>query len=206
MAGLLFRNARIRLTIPEAYEVHKRIIDWDKDFSENKIPDRAVGLDPLNLKTMRWAMQSWDRVEFMNKYFAGTVLPRIVLDYLPGLKCAAHFFIVAEKPPESLQDYLDGGRALQRFWLTAAQLGLQYQPEMTPLIFSNYVSQGCRFSDSENAIQAAKELRQGLVALVRESNVDSCVFMGRVGWGPAPVARSTRLSLTKLMIQHNHAA
>ena len=61
-AKLLFRNAQIRLTIEEAYEVHKRVIEWHAQFSEDKIPDQAVGLDPLTLKLMRWAMQSWERV------------------------------------------------------------------------------------------------------------------------------------------------
>jgi len=34
-----------------------------------------VGLDAINLNAMRWAMQSWERVAFVNRYFAGTVLP-----------------------------------------------------------------------------------------------------------------------------------
>lgn len=199
MARLLFRNAHIRLTIPEAYEVHRRIIEWDSRFSKDRIPDQAVGLDTLNLKTMRWAMQSWDRIVFLNRYFAGTILPRIMLDLLPGRRCAAHFFIVADKEPTSLPDYLEGGMAMQRFWLTAASLGLQYQPEMTPLIFSNYVRGGRRFTKDSTALKTAETLKDQLSNLIGEQVLASTVFMGRIGYGKYPSSRSERLPLEQLM-------
>ena len=77
----------------------------------------------------------------LNSYFAGAWMPRIQPDLVPALRCAAHFVIVADEVPETIDDYLNGGRALQRFWLTAAKLGLQFQPEMTPLIFSRSLTQ-----------------------------------------------------------------
>ncbi len=45
MARLMFGNAKIRLNIPEAYRVHKAVIEWGAQFSEDKIPSRAVGVD-----------------------------------------------------------------------------------------------------------------------------------------------------------------
>ena len=98
MAKLLVFKRRIRLTIPEAYRVHRDIVEWDAQFSEDRIPDQALGLDPLTLKLMRWAMQRWERV-VLNKYLAGTLLPRLQLDVLPALQCAAHFALVAERAP-----------------------------------------------------------------------------------------------------------
>jgi len=198
MARLLFRNARIRLTIPEAYEVHRQIIEWDAQFSKKRIPDRAVGLDPVALKLMRWAMQSWDRVRMLNRFFAGTWMPRIQLDLIPALRCAAHFAIVAEEPPKSIEGYLAGGRATQRFWLTATRLGLQFQPEMTPLIFASYARRGIRFTESEEAIKDAETLRKELDNLIAEENSAGAVFMGRVGIGASPASRSLRKGLSGL--------
>ena len=43
VAGLLFRNAHIRLMMEEAYEVHKQTIEWGVQFSEDRIPEPAVG-------------------------------------------------------------------------------------------------------------------------------------------------------------------
>ena len=199
MARLLFRSAKIRLTIPEAYEVHRRIIQWEAQFSEDRIPDQAVGLDPITLKLMKWVMGSWRRVRMMNRWFAGTLAPRIQLDLLPGYRCAAHFVLVAQEPPGTLEDWMEAGRALQRFWLTATRLGLQCQPEVTPLIFSRYVGVSKKFTRDEAAWKAAQEVRQELSRLFGLEVVERAVFLGRLGLGPLPEARSVRKPLRQLV-------
>lgn len=198
MARLLSRSAKIRLTIPEAYEVHRHIIDWNSQYSEDKIPDLAVGLDPMGLKLMRWAMTSWKRVNFLNRYLAGTWLPRLQLDLLPGIFCGAHFLISANAKLNTLDDYLQGGRAMQRFWLTATRYGLQFQPEMTPLIFSRYSQNRQRFTSQDAAINASRSLQTDLDTEFGDKKVQLGVFMGRIGTGQLPVSRSTRLSLAAL--------
>lgn len=201
MAKLLFRNAKIRLTIPEAYEVHKQIIEWGAQFSTNRIPDQAVGLDPVALKLMKWAMRSWDRVRMLNRYLAGTWMPRIQLDLIPALRCGAHFVIVSNDPPTSIDDYLGGGRAVQRFWLTATKLDLQFQPEMTPLIFSQYVDNSMIFTRNPTATRLAAELSRQLQTLVGAEAVRQGVFVGRLGRGCVPKSRSTRKPISELVAE-----
>jgi len=53
MALLNARNAHIRLTIPEAYAVHKAVIEWHARTSVDRLPDASIGADPLLLATMR---------------------------------------------------------------------------------------------------------------------------------------------------------
>ncbi len=201
MARLLFRNAHIRLTIPEAYRVHRDIIEWNAQFSEDRIPDQAVGLDPVALRLMRWAMTSWERVQFLNRYLAGTLLPRLQLDYLPALNCGAHFALIAEQAPVGIDDYLVAGRAVQRLWLWAAAESLQFQPEMTPLIFAGYMRGGIRFTEVEPALREAEALRRELEELVGADASRRAVFAGRMGYGRAPAARSLRLPLSRLLVR-----
>ncbi len=198
MAKLLFRNAHIRLTMREGYEVHRDVIEWDAQFSKDKVPDKSVGLDPVTLRLMKWAMQTWERVQMLNRWFAGTFIPRIQLDLIPALRCGAHFVIVAEQPPKTIDDNFDSGRALQRFWLTATRLGLQFQPEVTPLIFSTYEQQGKHFTKNEKALHEASILTQDLDDLIGKESNRCAVYMGRMGTGPFPSARSLRLPLTTL--------
>ncbi|HPF58802.1 MAG TPA: ThiF family adenylyltransferase [Candidatus Competibacteraceae bacterium] len=200
MARLLFANAEIRLTTPEAYTVHKSIIEWNSQFSQERIPDQAVGLDPVALRLMRWAMQSWKRVCFLNRYLGGTLLPRLQLDVWPALNCAAHFVIVAEQPLQAMDDYVTGGRAMQRFWLTATHLGLQFQPEMTPLIFASYIYNDVVFSQQSRSLAQARRLTSQLEALIGREACQQAVYMGRVGFGSAPAARSLRLPLSRLVL------
>ncbi len=198
---LLLRAASVRLTIPEVYEVHKKIIHWDTQFSSDRIPDQALGADALTVKMMKWALQSWTRVKTLNRYFGGTFMPKIQLDLIPAVRCAAHFIIVADEPRTETADYLEGGRVIQQFWLTATKLNLQLQPEMTPLIFSTYAREGLRFTNSVDKLAEVDTLRLELDALTG-SEVDA-VFMGRLGFGENASSRSLRKSLQQLKVIQN---
>ncbi len=200
MARLMFNNAKLRLTMPEAYRVHRDIIQWNARFSEDRVPDQALGIDPMTARLMRFVMGSWRRVEFFNRFLAGTWMPRIQMDLIPGLACAGHFMIVAKDKPVTIDQYIDAGRAMQRFWLTATMLGLQLQPEMTPLIFARYVREGIQFSTARKMTERAADLDKQLSAIVGEEAARLGVFMGRIGAGPAASARSTRRKLKDLIL------
>ncbi|MEX2215242.1 MAG: hypothetical protein WD768_14005 [Phycisphaeraceae bacterium] len=198
IAKLLYRSAWIRLTTREAFETHRKVIQWNARESEDRIPDQAVGVDPLTRRLMQWAMKSWSRITFMNRFMAGTVLPRLQLDFMPGLRCGAHFFLVADQPPKSTDDFVAAGRALQRFWLTAAELNLLLQPEMTPLIFSEYSRDGLAFSTNARAVARAAQINEKFTALLGSDTWPRVAFMGRLGFGKQPASRSTRLPLSAL--------
>jgi len=202
LAKLMFDNAKLRLTMPEAYAVHRDIIAWQSRFSEDRVPDQALGLDAMTLKLMRWVMASWQRVKFFNTYLAGHLTPRIELDLLPGYFCAAHFALLAKWPPQTLDDYVAAGRAVQRFWLTATSLGLQLQPEMTPLIFGRYARAGIVFSQLSSIVEKAARLGKRLAAILQDAPVSQVVFLGRIGNGKAAVSRSLRLPVERLTRAH----
>ncbi|HKJ08198.1 MAG TPA: ThiF family adenylyltransferase [Gammaproteobacteria bacterium] len=197
---LIFRNAGLRLTLPEAYPVHRDIIEWGVRFSEDRMPAAAIGLDPMTLKLTRWAMARRKRIEFLNRYLGGTLLPRLQLELVPGLACAGHFLLLGPERPAGVDDFVAAGGAMQRFWLTAAQLGLQLQPEMTPLIFDEYVRDEVRFSADPSMIDRARAVAAQLRSLVGEADAERAVFMGRIGAGAAPKARSVRLPLKALLV------
>ena len=199
MAWLNFTSAKIRLTVPEAYRVHRDVIEWGARLSADRIPDAALGASVPTLMLMRWAMVSWERVNFLNRYLAGTLAPRFELDLVPGVACAAHCVLVAERAPASVDDYIAAGRALQRFWLTATGLGLQFQPEYTPLIFARYARDHVRFTTSEPAIEQASEIRAAVDKLLGPDVASRAMFLGRIGAGRPATARSIRLPLEQLL-------
>jgi nitroreductase len=200
-ARLMFRNAKLRLTMPEAHQVHTAIIEWNARYSEDRIPDQALGVDAMTAKLMRWIMQDWGRVAFFNTWLAGTVAPRLQMDLIPGLACAAHFVLTAQRRPQRIDDYIDAGRAMQRFWLTATALGLQLQPELTPLIFSRYVREGRIFSSARGMQDRAADLSRQGAELVGDKAWETAVFMGRIGAGEPAQARSTRRPLRDLLVE-----
>ena len=155
MAALNAFSAHIRLTIPEAFAVHKATIDWEQRTARPHARPR-VGAPWFLMPMMRSAMDSWERVDFFNRYLGGTVMPRMFLDWLPGLMCSAHFALIAPRPRNMPADHVAAGRATQRFWLTATRLGLQLQPLYTPLVFARFARQQRNFTVVEAAKARAK--------------------------------------------------
>lgn len=196
-AKLMFNNARLRLTMPEAFETHRKIIHWGVDRSPDRVPDKALGVDAATLKLMKWAMVSWKRMATMNA-LTGTWAPRLQMDLIPGLACAAHFVLKAKHKPATIDDYVAAGRAVQRFWLTLTARGLYMQPEMTPLIFSKYVREQTAFTTTTKLHGQAEKLRAQADQLIYTDALFP-VYMGRLGAGPAPQARSERRSVAELM-------
>jgi len=200
VAGFLWRSAYVRLICPEAYPVHKEIIEWRTRFSKDRIPEEAVGVDAATARLMEWVMASWGRVKFFNTYLFGTIAPRIQLDYIPARACAAHVLVRADVPAEGIEAHVRGGVALQRVWLTAAAVGLHLQPQMTPMIFRWYARKGKSFS-------ALPEIAQGCLALAEEFERlggfgpgQGLTFFCRVGVSDTPRSRSLRKGLDELML------
>lgn len=197
VARLMYRNAGLRLALPEAFEVHRRIIDWHAVHSPDRVPAQSLGLDRLTLRLMKWAMAAWSRMAGVNR-IVGTWMPRLQMDLLPGLMCAGHFVLQARLEPRSVDDYVAAGRAMQRFWLTLTSLGLLMQPEMTPLIFARYAREGRRFTAVERLQQRAAGLSEEFGALT-DGQDRLAMFAGRLGAGPAPQSRAVRQPLAELM-------
>lgn len=196
---LLWRNAGIRLTCPEAFRVHREVIEWGARYSADRIPEQAVGVDPLTGRLMRWVMQSWERVEFFNRYLMGTVAPRVQLDLIPALACGAHVLMRPKMPLASMVDCVSLGAAMQRLWLTATAQGLHLQPEMTPVIFRWYARSGQSISAKagiDGQVAALAEEFEGLAGGAKE---DPFGFFCRVGASAVPKSRSVRKALGELM-------
>lgn len=200
IAKLLWDSAYIRLTCPEAFPVHKSIIEWGARFSADRIPEQAVGVDPVTAKLMCWVMQSWCRVEFFNRYLMGTIAPRIQLDYIPALFCAAHLLIRLKQLPLSLEDWVSLGVAMQRVWLTATRQGLHLQPEMPPVIFRWYVQSDREFSANREFAKRAARVAADFECLAKATGVQPFGFFGRVGRAAVPRSRSIRLDMTRLLV------
>jgi molybdopterin/thiamine biosynthesis adenylyltransferase len=201
-ARLYGQATDIRLRCREAYDVHRRMLDWDNRFSPGGLPATAVGLDPMTSKVMRWAMKDWSRVKMMN--LMGTGAASVQLDILPGLSCAGHFTVTWRNPRAQAPapaDLLRAGERLQRFWLTATRLGLAMQPSLAPIAFATHALTGVRFTEQPKLLAKAEKLAVE-VSRVTGAEVGQLVFMGRIGRPKSmrSTSRSIRLPLEDLLV------
>ena len=202
LARLAARATDIRLRAPEALDVHRDIIDWEREHSPTGIPARAVGVDPLTRRLMRWAMANWGRMKLVTRLGA-TVLTAVELDYLPMLRSAAGFSLRFTAAGEkTTADVLEAGARIQRFWLTASALGLAMQPALAILAFAEYGERGQTFSREPALLRKAVRLAEAFQATMGAAPGDF-VFLGRIGepYRRLPVTRSTRLGLEALVVR-----
>jgi hypothetical protein len=185
----------IRLSIPETYAVHRRILDFERDFSPNGLPIRTIGLDPIAQRLTRYLMKTWRRVDLMNRFGGGTLLARLEMDLIPGLFCAAHFAIRAKfgNPGTAVERACRLGEAAQRFWLTATQLGLSVQPTLATICFARRSSEVALFTQHKSARAQAK----WLLSQPELGDIDDCIqFRGRIG-----IPRSLKVTSRSVRMQ-----
>lgn len=211
IAKFMYANATTRLSMKEGFDVHSKIMEFtpiakdssleqncNSTFSKDKLPAKSLGLDPLNILLTKWALKSWERFNFLNKYTGGTIIPKLLLDFTTSIKSNAHFVIIADKPANTLEDYINAGKAVQNFWLQASALKLGFQPEQTPIIFSEYLRNDIRFTNNQETIKNVIKVDAEFKNMIGEDNVNKSIYMGRLGRSTTPSSRSVRLSLEEL--------
>jgi len=148
-------------------------------------------------------MRDWGRTQKLNRLGA-TVSAALEMDYVPILSCARAFTLrlpVAGEGGHETEELLRAGENIQRFWLTAARLGLALQPALAILIFSHYGQNEIKFTEDADvrakAARLAKDFRR-----VFGTGTEDFVFMGRMGepLSRIGVSRSVRRPVTELMI------
>jgi molybdopterin/thiamine biosynthesis adenylyltransferase/nitroreductase len=203
MARLSALATAIRLRCPEAFAIHRRLIDWDNAQSPAGIPARALGLSRSTLRLMGWGMRRWQRTRWINR-FGGALAAAGQMDYLPGVFSAA-YFVLRRPPPStgkaaSVAELLEMGRAIQSFWLTATRLGLAMQPALATLAFAHYGTNRMTFSSEPGLSGRAERLARDF-GVTLEVDPNEVIFLGRIGEPNQrlPTHRSVRLPLADLM-------
>lgn len=204
MTKLNILSTNIRLRIPELYDIHRKVIDFEHSYSENAIPINATGMGTLSKAAMKWAMKRSSRMNFLCKYLGATYSAALELDIIPGIFSGAHFAILPNKNLTNLplsEQYLLTGQAMQKFWLTATKLGLVLQPTFTTLAFVYYTNNQIKFTKDLSLIEKATQLTKKF----KETFFDDAVFFtGRIGRALTPqpsTSRSVRKPLADLMIK-----
>jgi sulfur-carrier protein adenylyltransferase/sulfurtransferase len=202
IAGLTNQATDIRLRIREAYDVHRRIVDWERLQSPTGIPSRALGLDAMTLKIMRWSMAEWKRTDFGNR-MGSTLFAGLQMDVLPGICSAAYFALRPRagvaRGAERIVQLLRAGQSVQRLWLTASRLGLAMQPCQAVLAFTHYGASGEAFTQSSRERASAGRLAGNAEKVL--SRPEELVFLARIGFpgARAQESRSIRKELASLI-------
>ena len=199
-AWLNFRLADARLRIPELYPNLAVTFNPDPNvrFTQTRMPAASLPVDPLTRHLVVWALQSQARLVGVSRLL-GTAPTRLLLDLIPGLRCAAQIGLMAPGEPKTQADHVAAGRAFARLWLCAEQRGIRMQPEYMALEFSRQVRADQPITRVPALRRKVQRLAKEFEDLLSPAPVRSCVMLARLGYGPATWARSLRLPLQDLL-------
>ncbi|MEP1930340.1 MAG: hypothetical protein ABJJ37_03585 [Roseibium sp.] len=179
MALLNFRSTVLRLHLSSTYPVHKRVLKFGEPAPVSGLAVETVPMDPMSRHFMKWALGTQKRFRLINKNLGGARLAAVQTDFVPGIRCGAHFLMTSRKAfSQDPLDAIAAGRAIMRFWLTAESLGLSVQPGFAPLCFGhNATSNPTEFKADE--LTQANFLRNDLSKIC--DDLDKLTFIGRIG-------------------------
>lgn len=206
IAKILMLLSDIRLRLPEAYEVHRDMVDWSGKDSPDKMPSSALGMNPVTLKLMKWVLAKENRNKALMSLPGSTVGVRIELDLIPALLCSGHFvmaFDPEKTPAPGPGDYLRAGQAMQRFWLSLTAHHMVMHPWFGPVMFPRYIQEGIDFTKDQKLIKKAEKLHDQFSNILnsQQINLTSLFFAGRVGYPTKTnMKRSVRKPLENFLI------
>jgi len=180
---LLFENKRLHDFLFEHIRWTKKEIEETRDGMDID----TLGLFPIE-KQGFGMLASWPLVRFMNIFGLSRMLPvRSKVIY----KSSSAFGLL-QMPGKTPKDFVMGGRALQRIWLTATAEGLSFQPTtgITFLIQRLYMEDGSGLSPKE--VKIVEEAEAGLKRILPTSRDKAIIMLFRIGRSGPPKAYSLR--------------
>jgi len=113
---------------------------------------------------------------------------------------AASALCLLTLPKYELKSFFEGGRAMERLWLTATDLGLAVHPLISPLYLFPRIVYGNGEGIDPKFVPVLRDLRKKFIALTDMGDDRAEVFLAKIAIAPEPELKSFRLPLEKTLI------
>lgn len=191
-AQLVGLGNRIRLE-HEAYhaELYRslRFLQADVERTKDGLDMRGLQLPSGAVNTMR-VLANWQRMRLANVFgfsrFAGWQASQEV--------CGSGGVGFLTVPSAVLHQFVGGGRAFERLWLTATRLGLCFHPTASLPVFLTHARIGCRYLSPRHQRLVA-HISDAFCRFFPETTGRTVQMAFRIGYGTLPPVRSLRRPL-----------
>ena len=112
---------------------------------------------------------------------------------------AASALCLITLPKYNLENFFEGGRAMERFWLAATNLNIAVHPVISPLYIFPRVVHGKGDGLTEQNINELKYLRQKFISITGIEDNRAEVFLAKIAIADEPVLKSFRLPIEKTL-------
>jgi molybdopterin/thiamine biosynthesis adenylyltransferase len=193
---------RIRLLSKEGhYDFVHHEMRWTPEHAEQSrdgIDIKTLGLSNSQLAALG-VLKNADVISTINDLEGGRALDMLAKRTV----AAASALCIITLPTYNLNNYFEGGRSLERFWLAATNLGLAVHPLISPFYLFPRANRANGDGLSEKNISELKGLQQRFETLTHLNGDYAGVFLAKIAIAPQPQIKSFRLPLTQAMVDFN---
>jgi len=197
-AGIFGQSERLKLLNPashyEFFEKELRWTDQEAGQANDGISIRSLaisGQEEILLKMVR----NPEAAKLLAEWKAGRALEFTARKYIATSSAIA----LITMPGYTALDFLNGGKAAQRMWLTAAKNKIGLQPVMSPLLYWRRHHTSAVLDLPDFVLQELKELDARFAQLFPAVGGQGFVFLCRLTTGPKPAAGSLRRPLQDVL-------
>src|SRR5690606_21337330 len=102
-------------------------------------------------------------------------------------------------PGFNLENFFEGGRAMERFWLKATALNLAVHPLISPLYLFSRILHGNGEGLDPKSIKELTALREEFALLTGLDNHHAEVFLTKISYAEEPEIKALRLPIEKTL-------
>ena len=190
---------RIRLLNPVGHHdfVHREMRWTEKDAIEtgDGIDVRTLGLSNSQLAALG-LLKDEKVISAIKSLEAGFALDMIAKKNIES----AAAMVMITLPKYSLQNYFNGGRAMERFWLAATQLGIAVYPMISPFYLFPRILHGAGEWLDTKSIKELTQVRNQFNQLTGFGDNQAEVFIAKLSKAAPPAIKSLRLPLEDVLI------
>jgi hypothetical protein len=169
-------------------------------FAESEVRRTRDGLDvaalqlPFGAASIMHVLRSWRRMKWANLVGFSRGVARQATQEV--IRSGAVGFLAV--PVAGLEHFVEGGRVLERLWLTATRLGLCFHPTASLPVFLAHARTGGRqlLPGHRQLAEAMSERFYRLFPTLAGRTIQMAF---RIGYGPKPPVRSLRRPLTAVL-------
>ncbi|WP_437671655.1 Rv1355c family protein [Sorangium sp. So ce131] len=198
IAALIGAGDRIRLLAKGTHADMMKELRWTEEearATRDGLFVRALELSPTDLAGLR-ICRDFRAMELVRRWGGGRRLEEAAEKAIAGAMAVG----LITMPRTGLTDYFQGGRALQRAWLTATQRGIAVYPMATlPYMFARLIRGGGDGMDPET-VEVARRLRERYVRLFDVTDATGEILLFRLALAGEVSTRSLRRPLEDVLL------
>lgn len=196
-AGIIGKADRIRIMHEGGHKDFIEEMVWTEEEARSR--GRGIEIDSLDLNATERAglrvASDWSAIEYLNKWNKGAALERA--SRKSGNAAAAIGLITVSG--YDMQRFYNGGRAVERVWLQATDLGVGFQPlSISTFLFNRLLHEGEQ-AFSQNTAQELYGIRKEFVNLFHLSGEDSEILLFRLFMTDIKPRQSFRVPMARIL-------